>query len=62
MKAPLISIIIRTLNEERHLPSLLKGIYSQKCIYSFDINLIDSGSHDRTLKIAKDFKCRLLYR
>ena len=61
MNIPLISIIIRTLNEERHLPSLLKGIYSQKCIYSFDINLIDSGSHDRTLKIAKDFKCRITY-
>ena len=61
MNTTLISIIIRTLNEERHLPSLLKGIYSQKCIYSFDINLIDSGSDDQTLKIAKDFKCRITH-
>ena len=61
MNKPLISIIIRTLNEERYLTSLLKGIYSQKCIYPFDINLIDSGSKDNTLKIAKDFKCRITH-
>ena len=61
MNKPLISIIIRTLNEEKYLTSLLKGIYAQKCSYPYDINLIDSGSNDNTLKIAKDFKCRITH-
>ena len=50
----LISIIIRTLNEERYLGELLTKISSQKD-FGFEIEtiIIDSGSADNTIKIAK---------
>ena len=56
-----ISIIIRTLNEEKHLPSLLSSIRSQKTNLTYEIVLIDSGSTDKTLEIAKTFKCKITH-
>ena len=61
MKSPDVSIIIRTLNESRYLEDLLKGIQSQRSDFSYEIVLIDSGSVDRTLEIAKKFGCRILH-
>lgn len=58
----LVSIIIRTLNEERYLGELLQAIDSQ--IHSdFDIEvvLVDSGSTDETLPIATSFGCRITH-
>ncbi len=54
------SVIIRTYNEARHLPDLLKGIRSQ-IAPGFDIEVIvvDSGSSDTTLAIAESYKCRI---
>lgn len=50
---PETSIIIRTFNEEKHIGSLLRAIKNQD--YSdYEIILIDSGSTDRTLDIAKE--------
>ena len=60
MNKPDVSIIIRTLNEERHLPELLNGIQRQQSAFSCEIVLIDSGSTDNTLKIANQFRCRIL--
>ena len=60
MKTPLISIIIRTLNEERYLPQLLDAIYSQVIDIDFEVVLIDSGSTDKTVPIAENYKCRIL--
>jgi rhamnosyltransferase len=61
MSNPDVSIIIRTLNEERHLPALLKGIQGQQAAFSYEIVLIDSGSTDNTLEIADRFGCRILH-
>lgn len=61
MNNPEISIIIRTLNEAVHLPSLLSSIKSQKCKFSHEVVLIDSGSTDNTLEIAKKFHCRITH-
>ena len=48
------SIIIRTFNEEKHIENLLKAIKKQD--YSdYEIVLVDSGSTDSTLKIARSF-------
>lgn len=53
-----ISIIIRTFNEERYLNDLLKAI-SNQVMYDHIIEtiIVDSGSNDKTLEIAKSFNC-----
>ena len=61
MSKPDISIIIRTLNEERYLPELLASIQRQRTEFSYEVVLIDSGSTDNTLKIAELFDCRILH-
>jgi rhamnosyltransferase len=56
----LISIIIRTYNEERYLDHLLKSISKQKIIkHTLEIILVDSGSTDSTLLIAKSYNCKI---
>lgn len=61
MSNPDISIVIRTLNEERYLADLLRGIKEQQTNFSYEIVLIDSGSTDETLNIAQQFGCRILH-
>lgn len=61
MSNPDVSIIIRTLNEERYLANLLRGIQEQQSEFTHEILLIDSGSTDKTLSIAKQFGCRILH-
>lgn len=58
----LASIVIRTYNEEKHLPELLEAVAKQKsdgC--SIETVVVDSGSTDRTLEIAKDHDCRITH-
>ncbi len=54
-----ISIIIRSYNEEKHIERLLIGIKQQK-IKFHEIILVDSGSTDRTVQIAKKFNITIL--
>ena len=58
----LVSIVIRTLNEQKHIEELLAAIAKQDQTH-FDIEtvIIDSGSTDRTIKIAKSFGCRITH-
>jgi rhamnosyltransferase len=58
---PDVSIIIRTLNEERYLPELLRSIERQRSVFSRETILIDSGSTDNTLEIASQYRCRILH-
>src|SRR3989338_8795603 len=55
-KNPETSIIIRTFNEEKHLGNLLWAIKKQN-YKDYEIIIVDSGSTDNTLKIAKDLQC-----
>ena len=48
---PTLSIIIPTLNEAIHLPLLLSDLHS--CPSDFDITIVDGGSKDLTISIAK---------
>lgn len=59
----LISVVIRTLNEEEHLPDLLAGIKSQELAdnQSVEVVIIDSGSTDATLSIAEQQGCRITH-
>lgn len=55
-----ISIIIRTLNEAKHLNELLTAIKQQKTQgLSTEIIIVDSGSTDGTLEIAKQHHCHI---
>ncbi len=50
---PACSIVIRAFNEEKRLGRLLEGI-SQQTIQDVQVILVDSGSTDNTVKIAKE--------
>jgi rhamnosyltransferase len=55
-----VSVVIRTLNEAKHLPALLKSIQSQRLgAHSCEVVLVDSGSTDGTLQIAQAHGCRV---
>lgn len=57
-----VSIIIRTLDEERHLQALLEGIENQDAPgLEIETVIVDSGSVDRTLEIAAAYGCRIEY-
>jgi len=49
-----VSIIIRSYNEEEHIGRLLEGIFEQS-IKNIEVIIIDSGSTDKTLNVAKTF-------
>ena len=58
----LISIVIRTLNEARHLDDLLTMIARQESPEAeVETVLVDSGSTDGTLEIAKAHGCRITH-
>ena len=54
------SIVIRTLNEAKHLESLMQGIHSQS-YRDWEIVLVDSGSSDGTLEIAEKYGARIFH-
>jgi glycosyltransferase involved in cell wall biosynthesis len=54
----LVSIVIRTLNEARHLGELLESIAAQQCAgFDREVVIVDSGSTDGTLAIAEAHGC-----
>ena len=60
MPKPLVSIIIRTLNEEKFLEELLNSIALQSTdVFDIETVIVDSGSTDRTLHIAENHFCRI---
>jgi len=55
------SIVIRTLNEAKHLAQLLDGIRAQNTgDLQVDLVLVDSGSTDGTVEIARRGGCRIV--
>ncbi|MEL0243843.1 MAG: glycosyltransferase, partial [Gammaproteobacteria bacterium] len=58
----LVSIIIRTLNEDKYLDELLSAIDAQeKNGFLCEVIIVDSGSTDRTLEIAYKHNAKLTY-
>ena len=55
-----VSIIIRCLNEEKHIGRLLAGILEQDHD-QVEIIVVDSGSSDATLSIASRFPTRVIH-
>lgn len=57
-----VSIIIRTLNEQRYLDQLLTAISRQKTeSIDYEVVLVDSGSTDETLGIARKHGCQIIH-
>ena len=54
----MISIIIPSLNEEHFLPPLLDAIRQQEA--DCEVIVVDGGSQDRTLEIARDHGVRTI--
>lgn len=58
----LASIVIRTLNEAKHLEVLLQAIAAQDTKrVQWEVVIVDSGSTDGTLEIAARYPCKLLH-
>ncbi len=55
-----ISIIVRTYNEEKYLSQVLETVFNQTDCPDFEVIVVDSGSTDHTLKIANDFRCKIV--
>ena len=56
---PECSVVIRCYNEERHIGQLLHGL-RQQTVSDVEIVIVDSGSTDGTLAIAKRYPTRVL--
>jgi len=55
-----VSVVIRTYNESKYLPQLLRGIKEQRLNgLETEVIVVDSGSTDGTLDIARSFDCRI---
>ena len=50
----LVSLIIRTKNEERWIHSCLDAVFSQ-CYKNFEVILVDNESTDKTVEKAHQF-------
>ena len=55
----LASVILLTKNGEKHLRSVLEGLYRQRTIDAAEVIVIDSGSTDATLDIVSAFPVSL---
>jgi rhamnosyltransferase len=51
------SIIIRTYNEGKYIGELLEIINCQEYDDGFEVIIVDSGSYDQTLNIAREYGC-----
>jgi rhamnosyltransferase len=56
---PVCSIVIRAFNEEKHISRLLNGI-TQQTVKDVQVILVDSGSTDKTVEIAKEHGARII--
>lgn len=56
---PLVSVIIRCFNEEKHIGNLLRALQFQT-VKDYEAIIVDSGSNDSTLQIAKSYAARIV--
>ena len=55
-----ISVIIRTYNEEKHIGKLLAEITQQRIASEVEVIIVDSGSQDETIEIARNFDTEII--
>ncbi|MBI4214094.1 MAG: glycosyltransferase [Chloroflexi bacterium] len=54
------SIVIRAKNEARDIGTSLTQVFAQQGVPSFEVIVVDSGSTDATLDIARQFPTRII--
>ena len=59
MKNPLVSIIIRTKNEEKWISACLKSVFRQQ-YKNIEVIIVDNESTDRTVAKAQEFPIKLV--
>lgn len=56
--APLLAVVVPTLDEERHLPRLLDDLQALRV--SHEVVVVDGGSTDATIRVARRFGARVI--
>ena len=59
IKKDLVSIIIRTKNEENWIGLCLEKIFKQT-YKNFEVIIVSDNSSDNSVEIAKQFKCKII--
>jgi glycosyltransferase involved in cell wall biosynthesis len=59
-KYPFVSVIIPTLNEEKYIEPTLLSIRNQDYKGKYEIIVVDSGSNDKTVEIAKRYADKII--
>ena len=59
IKSKLVSIIIRTKNEEKWIASCLRSVFKQT-YRNFEVIIVDNESTDKTLEKAKKFDVKII--
>jgi rhamnosyltransferase len=54
------SLIIRSYNEQKHIRRLLEGIRRQTVFLNIEVILVDSGSNDDTVTIAREYDVKII--
>jgi cellulose synthase/poly-beta-1,6-N-acetylglucosamine synthase-like glycosyltransferase len=57
-----VSVIVPTWNEERYLPKCLGSLVDQSVKEPFEIIVVDGGSEDRTVDIAREYADKVFVR
>jgi len=57
---PVCSVIIRSYNEQKHIRRLLEGIKRQTVFLDIEVILVDSGSDDDTVIIAREYGVKII--
>jgi rhamnosyltransferase len=55
-----VGVVIRTLNEARHMAQCLDTLRGQRGDHELDVLVVDSGSSDGTVQIAREHGARVL--
>ncbi len=58
---PYISVVIPTLNEEKNIGRVIKGVKKILSGYNYEIIVVDGHSKDKTVKIAKSLGAKIIY-
>jgi len=57
---PVCSLVIRSFNEQKHIRKLLEGIKRQTVVNQIEVILVDSGSNDNTVAIAREYNLKIV--